>query len=490
MERYYEEGGDSECPPSDILANIDTVCARFKTALGVGEHPSIDVYLREVPERWCLVLLRELTFYELLHRLRNGDVPRLSEYQQRFPDHLKLMADVFREAQHRYNPRGNLDANGVAPTANYYTDRILVSGDRLGDRYEIRSEIGRGGMGTVYKAYDRLLDRNIALKIPHKIRDEVVRKRFLREAKIATAIRHVNVCPIYDAGESGGTLYMSMELIRGVSLESTRKERPLSAEDALELTYKLALAVHEVHQAGIVHRDFKPSNVMIRESGEPLLMDFGLARAINEEGSQLTSTGAVVGTPAYMAPEQILASRHVDRRTDIWSIGVLLYLLLTDELPFIGSVGELLSSIPYANPPEIHSLRPDLDPRLEQLCSKAMRKSPDDRFQSGQEMADAIQSYLTTPAASEANEPRSRQVSWITIPIGSDGPALKGDGENVVWYEFDLAMGEAIVISDELQVIVVEIRGEKCRLGIEAPSDRAVHRGELFEQMKRNKREK
>ncbi len=248
--------------------------------------------------------------------------------------------------------------------------------------------LGRGGMGMVLEAFDCGLDRLVAVKLPLS-RSRSRRRRFLREARSAARLRHPNICSIHEVGEVDGWPYLVMDLVRGRTLRAwAAAERP-HARRCAEIVAALARAVGYAHQHGVVHRDLKPSNVMLdSETGEPMLMDFGLAKATSSQDSQLTRSGQIVGTPAYMAPEQ--AAGHRDRigpASDIYSLGAILYELLGGEAPFNGEAGEVLWKVQSEEPISLRKLAPKIHRDLETICLKAMAKAPGDRYASAPDLA-------------------------------------------------------------------------------------------------------
>ena len=256
--------------------------------------------------------------------------------------------------------------------------------ERVG-RYQIVGRLGAGGMGVVCRAHDPHLGRDVAIKMPsfggsEESRAEA-RQRFLREARAAAAVRHANVCPIYDVGEEQGRPYVVMALVEGETLGDRlrRQGRFEDQRQAVALVVQVADALAAVHEARVIHRDLKPGNILLDRAGQPFLADFGLARA--DDSEHLTSVGQIMGTPAYMAPEQASPDLGpVGPWSDQYSLGVVLYQMLTGRLPFEGSVGALIFQIGSkpAPPPSQH--RPDLDADLERLLMKALARPAQDRY--------------------------------------------------------------------------------------------------------------
>jgi serine/threonine protein kinase len=266
-------------------------------------------------------------------------------------------------------------------------------------RYKVVRLLGRGGMGSVYLTLDTQLKRQVALKVPHihAFADRPdVRERFFREAQAAARFHHPNFCPIYDIGEVDGVPYLTMAFIEGKTLAASIEwGSGWPPRRAVEVTRELALALAKAHREGIVHRDLKPANIMVDASGGLVLMDFGLARWYDDLDSTFTPTGAILGTPAYMPPEQAEGNiKAIGPRSDLYSLGVILYELLTGRRPFEGPITKVLGMIAFVDPPPPSTHRPDLDPRLEAICLKAMAKKPDDRHASMDEFAAALKSWL------------------------------------------------------------------------------------------------
>jgi serine/threonine protein kinase len=266
-------------------------------------------------------------------------------------------------------------------------------------RYKVLRLLGRGGMGSVYLALDTHLKRQVALKVPHitAFGDRPdVRERFFREAQAAARFHHPNFCPIHDIGEVDGVPYLTMAFIEGKTLAASIEwGSGWPPRRAVEVTRELALALAKAHHEGIIHRDLKPANVMVDTSGGLVLMDFGLARWHDDLDSTFTPSGAVLGTPAYMPPEQAEGNlKAIGPRSDLYSLGVILYELLTGRRPFEGSLTKVLGMIAFVAPPPPSTHRPDLDPRLEAICLKALAKKPEDRHDSMNAFAKDLETWL------------------------------------------------------------------------------------------------
>jgi predicted Ser/Thr protein kinase len=292
-------------------------------------------------------------------------------------------------------------------------------------RYRILEQLGAGGMGAVYRAQDPQLDRVVAIKVPlfdvPRQRLEQRRQRFQREARAAAQVWHPHVCPIYDVGEHEGQLYVVMAYVEGRPLSDRlaagRFEDPA---EAVALTLQLLDALNAVHARGIVHRDLKPGNVMLDAAGRAILTDFGLARP-EQGGEHLTSDGVVLGTPSYMAPEQAAGqAERVGPWTDLYSLGVVLYQMLTGRLPFEGPPLIALPKIVNEAPPPPRSLRPDLDPGLEAVLLRAMARACEERYQSALEFAEALRWWLRGAAVATLSvgaAVRPLPAAGATLPV-------------------------------------------------------------------------
>lgn len=261
-------------------------------------------------------------------------------------------------------------------------------------KYRIRSQLGSGAFGTVYLARDETLQREVALKIPSRraMQNSAFRERFLREARASAALDHPNICPIYEVGDVSGTPFFAMAYCRGGTLRQImeRKAR-FSEKQAVALVRKLALALAHAHQAGIIHRDLKPENILINEQGQPVISDFGLAKRIQVADPTLTKTGKIVGTPAYMSPEQARGEKHTPA-SDIFSLGVIFYELLCGRRPYEGDLNMVLLKIASPDDPPLHpyASRSDLSAETAEICMRCLSKDPTQRFGSMRELADAL----------------------------------------------------------------------------------------------------
>jgi serine/threonine-protein kinase len=286
-------------------------------------------------------------------------------------------------------------------------------------RYQIIDLLGRGGMATVYRAHDPGIDRVIAIKFLHAslCQEPQYRERFLREARAAGMLAHPNIVTVHDVGEIEGRPYMAMELLDGDPLDHVMdKGEPLPLKEALEITLQLARALDYAHAKGIVHRDIKPANIVRLRGGHTVkVTDFGIAHVAGAGGSQ-TRVGDVLGTPQYMSPEQTTGS-VVDGRSDLFSVGIVLYQMLTGQRPFEGdSIVALALKIAREDPAPIDRLRADLPTAVRRIVERCLAKQPAKRFQSGRELADAIERVLWQLEEEAREKSRSRivplRVKW------------------------------------------------------------------------------
>ncbi len=323
---------------------------------------------------------------------------------------------------------------------------------RIG-RYEIRGVLGQGGMATVYRAYDPLVKREVALKVIQGGLDvdPAFRERMIREAQAIAALEHPAVVPIYDFGESDGALYMVMRLMQGGSLKERLRRGPLSPEETLQVVRRLASALDEAHRLGIVHRDLKPGNVLFDRFGNAYLADFGVAR-LSGAGTTLTG-GHTLGTPAYMSPEQAQGAKDLDGRSDVYALGAMIYQMLTGQWPYQGDTPvEIMLKHIQEPPPDLRALRPDLPEAVAEVIRRAMAKAREERYPTAGALAEALEIALrqgrlvtpeetttrAAPVTAEATRalkpaaPSSRSRPWVLWLVLSG--LLLGVGAAGAWW--------------------------------------------------------
>ncbi len=309
----------------------------------------------------------------------------------------------------------------------------LTPGTRLGP-YEVLSRLGAGGMGEVFRARDTRLDRDVALKVlpAAALADETARVRLLREARLASQLNHPHICTIYDVGESDGQTYIGMEMVEGQSLSSRLSSGPLPVDEVLRYGQQLADALAHAHGRGVVHRDLKSANAVVTPEGQIKVLDFGLAKRLaDEELSEattqqtLTAPGMVVGTLAYMAPDQ-LRGQPADARSDVWALGVMLYEMAAGQRPFQGKTGFELTSAILSQPPA--PLPASVPPALAAVVDRCLRKEPGERYQRGEEVKAALQAVragtaVVAPPSAAAEPPALPRAGWrrtaafVAVPV-------------------------------------------------------------------------
>jgi hypothetical protein len=372
----------ARCRTLPLLRLVEALRADQARRWRSGQRLRAEAYLEAFP---ALAASAEdalvLIWGEVLLRQERGELPQPAEYRERFPRHADALAAQFElEAHLRQLPATTLIPPGPPPAAPPAEGHLP---EKFG-RYRILGRLGQGGMGTVYLAHDTQLGRSVALKVPHfgagESPDRV--ERFYREARVAATLTHPHLCPVYDVGEIDGVHFLTMPYLPGETLAAWLKRHgPLAPAEAVRLAGFLARALDVAHRAGVVHRDLKPANIMLNENREPVVMDFGLARRSTAGDPRLTASGILVGTPAYLAPERVGGeSEAPSPAADIYSLGVILYEMLTGRLPYGGPVADLLRQALTREPQSPSDHRPGLDPRLEAVCLRALAKDPKDRF--------------------------------------------------------------------------------------------------------------
>jgi TolB-like protein/tRNA A-37 threonylcarbamoyl transferase component Bud32/tetratricopeptide (TPR) repeat protein len=313
------------------------------------------------------------------------------------------------------------------------TNPVELLNSALEERYSIERELGQGGMATVYLAQDLKHERKVAIKVLRpELSISLGADRFLREIRVAANLQHPNILGLYDSGEAHGLLYYVMPFIEGESLrDRLNREQQLPIQDALQITRESAEALAYAHEHGIVHRDIKPENILLQQ-GHALVADFGIARAVSQAGGEkLTQTGMAVGTPHYMSPEQSLGSEHVDARSDVYSLGCVLYELLVGQPPFLGpNAMAIMARHSMEVVPSLQVVRQSVPDEVEDAVLQALEKTPADRFQTMRQFAEVL---AETEADAALQRTAARRAAIARRTSGTKGvPAVRRTGSRAV----------------------------------------------------------
>src|SRR5262245_2584644 len=395
-----------------IERQVDAICRRFEAAWRAGENPHIELRIEDIDEPGRAVLVCELIALERELRAERGELPEPSEYLQRFPAFAHVVETAFDDQRLPGDDtqREALEAcaalsaetvdgatlpNAESGEAQETVDDQVVTVRYFGD-YELLRVLARGGMGIVYEARQVNLNRVVALKMilaGHFASDADV-KRFYLEAEAAARLDHSGIVPIFEVGQHEGRHFYSMGFVDGQSLAQKVAGGPLPPRDAAALIREVAEAVQYAHDHRVVHRDLKPANVLLDARGRPRVTDFGLAKKL-EGDSGLTVSGQVVGTPSYMPPEQASGRSDVGPLADVYSMGAVLYHLLTGRPPFQSAgVMDTLKQVLEREPVSPRQLNASLPRDLETICLKCLQKDPARRYDSARALGEDLQRFL------------------------------------------------------------------------------------------------
>ena len=445
----------SDVPSSDSN-RINEAVGRFERAWKAGVTRPIEDFLAGLDEPRRRTLLHELLRVELAMRRRANEKPSQEEYRKRFPKDHAVIDAVFGPDSHRAGEKRATESSKAirsgrvvaASPANSIPAELAGIAD-----YEIIRKLGGGTMGLVFLAHNQIMGRDEVLKLISRdiIDSPGVLDRFLREIRAVARLRHPNIVAAYFAFRAGGSLVFAMEYVEGLDLARMVKAKgPMPVSHACSFIHQAALGLQHAHQAGMVHRDIKPGNLMLTREGDRAIikvLDFGIAKAgreqevldpaPNDEGrelnrsSDLTAFGQMMGTPAFIAPEQIVDAQKADIRADIYSLGCTLYFLLSGRAPFEGATMDVLRAHRSTEAQPLNLVRSEVPAELAEVVAKMMAKKPAQRFKEPAEVAKALTPFFKTkniaikesiPSASPGGQPEVKQE--ITV---SDSPWLAGE---------------------------------------------------------------
>jgi serine/threonine-protein kinase len=364
------------------------------------------------------------------------------------------------------------------------TGTLATLARALGDKYEVKRVVGSGGFAEVYEVWDKDLERRLAVKVlrPDVAWTSGMMERFQRETRATARLEHPNILPIHFVGAGEGLVYYAMPFVDGMSLgELLKRSGALPAERALAIIIPILDALDHAHQAGLLHRDIKPDNIMLDVArGRPLLVDFGIARRLDAEaGAGLTQTGLVIGTPHYMSPEQALGDPNLDKRSDIYSLGAVLFQMVTGTPPFEGESSQQIVGKHIAEPPPAASdVNPDVPRDVSDVILRCLEKQPADRFQSAAEVIAALESGPPSTMRSRANAAQAATEILVSGATTQARRAVKRKSRRGAWVAAAIALllvtvgaGAVLLRAPRLTfenrlagVVAVQVAGEERRL--------------------------
>jgi len=393
---------------SSVSNQIDVICDEFEAEFRQGTGARIENYLTRLQGPARARLLVELVALEWNLYREAGVTLAFEGYLLRFPEFAKELAQLRQEldSEAAQQPGGQPPEGSTMPVTLARVKHFVL-----------RAILGQGGFGTVWRAFDTRLHREVALKIPRKDRlNQLHIALMLREARAAAGLKHSHIVPVHEVGEGEdeSACYIVTGLIEGPTLKNWVTQHQLTYRQTAELVATIARALQHAHECKVVHRDLKPANILMDAAGAPHLADFGLAKRVDREDS-LSIDGQLVGTPNYMSPEQARGDHQaIDHRTDIYSLGVILYELLTGQPPFKGELAWLLEQIARTAPPPPLKVNPTVPEDLEKICLKCLEKDPRARYQSASDVADELHRYLTGESLRGVPVPLQRRIrKWF-----------------------------------------------------------------------------